>query len=158
MKRSDKFLTALFTIVLGVLFIVLKGDVVSIGMTIMGVALIISSIIDLIKKQGSQSIVKLVIGIVVIVFGWTLVSAALYIMAAVLLITSVMQISAISKMTKGFNLSYLQPIMNLLVAICLLFNQGGTISWVFVVSGVCLIIEGVIAFFDSMKKEPEAID
>lgn len=158
MKRSNKFLTALFTIVLGVLFIVLKGDVVSIGMTIMGVALIISSIIDLIKKQGSQSIVKLVIGIVVIVFGWTLVSAALYIMAAVLLISSIMQISTISKMTKGFNLSYLQPIMSLVVAICLLFNQGGTISWVFVVSGVCLIIEGVIAFFDSMKKEPEVID
>ena len=127
-------------------------------MTIMGVALIISSILDLIRKQGSQSIIKLVIGAVVIVFGWTLVSAALYIMAAVLLINSVMQISTIAKMTKGFNLSYLQPIMSLIVAICLLFNQGGTISWVFVVSGVCLIIEGVIAFFDSMKKETEVID
>lgn len=158
MKKSDKLLTGLFTIVLGVLFIVLKGEVVSIGMTIMGVALIISSILDLIRKQGRQSIIKLVIGAVVIVFGWTLVSAALYIMAAVLLINSVMQISTIAKMTKGFNLSYLQPIMSLIVAICLLFNQGGTISWVFVVSGVCLIIEGVIAFFDSMKKETEVID
>lgn len=158
MKKSDKLLTGLFTIVLGVLFIVLKGEVVSIGMTIMGVALIISSILDLIRKQGSQSIIKLVIGAVVIVFGWTLVSAALYIMAAVLLINSVMQISTIAKMTKGFNLSYLQPIMSLIVAICLLFNQGGTISWVFVVSGVCLIIKGVIAFFDSMKKETEVID
>lgn len=158
MKKSDKLLTALFTIVLGILFIVLKGEVVSIGMTIMGVALIISSILDLIKKQASLSIIKLVFGAVVIVFGWTLVSAALYIMAAVLLIFSVMQISTIAKMTKGFNLSYLQPIMSLIVAICLLFNQGGTISWVFIVSGVCLIIEGVVAFFDSVKKEPEVID
>ena len=95
MKKSDKLLTGLFTIVLGVLFIVLKGEVVSIGMTIMGVALIISSILDLIRKQGRQSIIKIVIGAVVIVFGWTLVSAALYIMAAVLLRFAWIKLSAL---------------------------------------------------------------
>lgn len=158
MKKSDKFLNGLFTVALGILFIILKEESISIGMTIMGASLIISSVLDMIKKQRNQSIIKLVVGAVIIVFGWTLVSSALYIMAAVLLVSSVVQIVAFVKEKKGFDLTYLQPVASLVVAICLLFNQGGTISWVFVVSGICLIVEGVIAFLDSLEKDPNVDD
>ncbi len=158
MKKHDKLLTALFTIVLGVLFIILNVDVVSVGMTIIGAALIISSVLELLKKHISQAIIKLVIGIVIIVFGWTLVSVALYIMAFMSLLISVIQILTIVKTTKSFRVSYLQPIMGLIVAGCMLFNQGGTISWVFIVSGICLIFEGVFAIFELINNKPKIID
>lgn len=158
MKKSEKLLTALFTVALGILFLVLKDKVISIAMTIFGVSLLISSIIEMFKKQITQGTVKLLIGLLVIIFGWTLISAALYIMAAALLISSVIQIFAISKVTKGFDLSYFEPIMNIIISICLLFNQGGAISWVFIVTGICFIIEGMITLVDSIKKESKQIE
>ena len=82
MKVSEKIISAILTLVLGILFIVLKGQVVSIAMTILGVLLIVLGIMNLTTKLVAPGVVKIVVGALVILFGWVLVSAALYILAA----------------------------------------------------------------------------
>lgn len=84
MKVSEKIISAILTLVLGILFIVLKGQVVSIAMTILGVLLIVLGIMNLTTKLVAPGVVKIVVGALVILFGWVLVSAALYILAALI--------------------------------------------------------------------------
>lgn len=102
MKVSEKIISAILTLVLGILFIVLKGQVVSIAMTILGVLLIVLGIMNLTTKLVAPGVVKIVVGALVILFGWVLVSAALYILAALLLIFGILQLYAQIKLnTKG---------------------------------------------------------
>lgn len=158
MTKSDKILTALLTVVIGVLFIILKGGVISIAMTVLGAVLIVSAVIDLIHGHFVFAAVKAVIGILVIVFGWTLVSAVLYIFAALMLVYGVTQIAYMLKYkVTGFSavdtlFKYADPVLAIVIAIFLLFNQGGTINWIFIVVGIALIVEGVIAFVNSFTK------
>ena len=160
MKNSEKMISAILTIILGILFIVLKEQVIGIGMTILGVLLIVAGVLDLIgSKQTYSAVVKIVIGVLFIVFGWTIVSAVLYILAALLLVYGIyLFYDRIKTHMKGANLlstiiTYVEPALFILIAFFLFFNQGGTIEWVFIVSGIFAIIEGALMFLDALKKE-----
>ena len=89
MNKSEKIITAIFTIAIGVLLIIMKGEMISVFMTILGVSLIIFGIIDLLRKNIPFAVVKIVVGSVVILFGWTIVSAVVYIIANIVLIIGV---------------------------------------------------------------------
>ena len=65
MKKSEKIITALITIALGVLFIVLRGDLISILMTVLGLGLIAFGVLDLIDKRIPPAVVKFVGGAIV---------------------------------------------------------------------------------------------
>ena len=63
----------------------------------------------------------------------------------------------LKKRSKGDNLlqtigQYAIPALCLLIGILLLFNQGGTVAWVFVLSGIVTVLEGGVllleAFFE----------
>lgn len=152
MKVSNKLLTAILTVALGVMFIVLKGEVVSIAMTLLGVALLVAAVIDLVNKQVPPAIVKGVMGAAVIIFGWLFVSLALYVMAAVLLIYGLLLVYELAKSKTKKLLSYVGPVIMVVAAICLLFAQGNAINLMFIVSGAFLIVEGVLMLIDAMKK------
>lgn len=157
MKVSSKCLFAILTIVLGVLFLVLKSSIVGITMTVLGVVLIVAAVLDLLQKQYVPSAVKAVIGIIIIVFGWTLTSVALYVMSAILLVYGILQLyEAIKANKRGKNvwktiLLYAQPVAIVVAAIFLLVNQGGAISWAFIVAGIFLIVEGAIGLINCLK-------
>lgn len=150
-QKQNKSVSAALTIALGVLFIILKGQVVSIAMTVLGVALMVLAVLDLAHNLVPPAVVKAVVGVLVLVFGWAFVSVALYIMGALLLIYGILQvISTFKAAFFGKNilltiLSLVEPAICVFAGICLFFNQGGTIAWVFIVSGVFLIIDGILA-------------
>ena len=66
---NEKWIEGVLTILLGILFLILQGKVVSIAMTILGVALIIMAVLDLLDHQTFPAIVKAVFGVVVLIFG-----------------------------------------------------------------------------------------
>ena len=157
-KLPNNLIVALATIVLGVLFIVLKGEVVSIAMTVLGVALIIAGVIDIVNKLTTEGVIKAVLGVALLVCGWTLVSLALYIMAAVLLIYGILlMIEIIKNMKKSDKmvnkvLKLVEPVVMIIVAACLLFNQGGAIAWVFILAGILLIVDGALGLVNALRK------
>ena len=77
MKRTEKIVSGLLTIALGVLLIVLKGSVVSILMTVLGVGLIAFGLVDLWNRLIPPAVVKMVVGAIVILCGWVIVEAVL---------------------------------------------------------------------------------
>lgn len=142
-KKTTDVIVGIITVVLGILLIFLKQDVITIALTILGIALIISSIVDAVRKLWPSFIVKLIVGIAVILLGWLLVSAALYILAVLLIIIGALQIYENVK-AKAKALAYLAPAISIIFGIVLFFNQGGAVSWMFIFAGISLIVEGVL--------------
>lgn len=155
MKILNQGIIGIVLIIIGVLFIVMKGDVIGLALTVMGITLIVSGINEAIKYKSRSSAFKIVAGAAVIVFGWLFVSVALYAIAVILIVYSVMDLSMCLK-TDGYPMSFVQtlrsyakPIAGLIGGIFLMFNQGGTVSWMFVLCGVVLVIEGAFMLYES---------
>ena len=147
-KRGNP-VAAIASVVLGILLIILKNDVISIALTVLGAAVLISAIVDFTGKRTNSAVIQAVIGVCILVFGWVFVNLALYVFAAALLIVGLLQIVDIGKSGAGCPAKagltvYLKPAVTVLAGACLLLNQSGTIAWVFVVSGILLIAEGVL--------------
>ena len=158
MHKQEGILSAALSILLGILLIVMKNSVISIAITVCGVVLLISAVMEFIAGMVHSGIIKAVVGVCVLVFGWMFVNLALYILAAAIIIMGLMQIVNIHKYApvnqSGAEkvVSYLQPAAAVIAGACLLFNQGGTVSWLFVFAGVLLIVQGAVELLDCMKR------
>lgn len=159
MRRKEDIISAIFSMLIGVMLIVMKGQVVSIAITVFAVIVLISAIIDLVNKLINSAIVKAVIGVCILIFGWVFVSVALYLLAAAIIIMGLLRIVNMHKilpedMTHQQKLfAYIRPAITVLAGICLLFNQGGAVNWVFILTGVLLVAEGVLDVADALKKQ-----
>lgn len=158
MKTSEKLISALLTILLGVLFIVMKSGVISVAMTVFGVVLIILGVLDLVDKRVVPAVVKLVVGVLIIVFGWTITAAVLYIFAALLLIYGILMLYSYIKSgvrkTKLIHtiFAYVKPILLIVIGILLFCSLGRTLDWIFIVSGIIAVVEGAIMLVEAFKK------
>lgn len=155
MKTSEKLISALLTILLGVLFMVMKSDVVRVAMTILGIALIVIGILNLVDKYVAPAVVKIVLGALIVLCGWRIVEAVLYIVAALLLIYGILDLYMRSKAgikVVNFNslLFYAKPILMILLAILLFFNK---LNGIFIVAGICAVLEGALMLVDAVKKD-----
>jgi len=149
---GNAILLAIVMMALGVLFLVMKGGVLSIAMTVLGVALLIVAVIDLFNKRLGSCLINAILGIAVIVFGWVLVDIARYVLGAVLLVHGIMQVIGAFK---GFKkrTSFLSKLFALLealvvVVIAVLLFLGSSYLWV--VGGIFFIVEGVLGFIKAL--------
>ena len=148
-----KRMKGLFAIVLGLLLFLLKGEVISIVLTIIGILVLVSAFFDWKNQRTNTGLVKLVVGICILFFGWLFVNLALFLLAAVIIIIGLKKIIQV-KEQNPVNLSmqekvvvYAKPVLTVLAGAILLLNQGGVIDWIFMVVGILLIIEGALEFF-----------
>lgn len=151
MKKSEKIISAVLTIAFGILLIVLQSKFIGVLTTIAGICLVTLGVVDLIQKLVPPAVVKLVIGLVILIFGLgDLITIVLYIIAAVLLIIGILMIY--DKMKHNIRhaslwytiMEYALPCIMLVIGLLLLFNQTGLLNFIFIVSGVLTIIEGIL--------------
>ncbi len=159
MKKSKKeaLFTALSLIAVGILFVIFKSEIISIALTFIGGYLVVWGIVNVINKLFYNGIVKIVFGALVLVAGWLFIQIALYLLGAFLLISGASDLyrifkNKIKKVTISFIARIIQPIIYVMVAVCLFFNQGAALSWVFIVSGVFLMLDGVVALVGALDK------
>ena len=157
MDRKDSIIASVISIALGFMLIVMKGSVIRLAITCLGVYVLVSAALSFAGGLTNIGIVKAVIGVGILVFGWVFVNLALYILAASIIVMGLLQIENIHRFAPG-KLSlkdkvfiYAKPVVTVLAGACLLFIQGGTIAWVFVATGILLIIEGIIELFDAFR-------
>lgn len=150
MKLTNKDITAILVIFVGLLFIIMRNSMLSLVITLLGAALLVIGVLQLIKKETPVGIMLLVAGAFVIVFGNFFTSIALYVIAALLIIYCVMNLMIVWKRGEQLVTSsqkihaYLKPVIGILAGVFLLFHQGGAVSWVFIVVGIILVAEGVL--------------
>ena len=143
MKKSNQaaLSSALLSLLVGGLFLWLREGVISIAMTVMGVALLVLAIVDLAHRRTFMGVVKAVLGGFILLAGWAILSLALYVLAAVLLIWGILGLISGAR-RGGRAMRLLAPITAILSGACLLLAPGGTLSWVFIVSGALLLLQG----------------
>ena len=159
MKKTEKLISALLTIALGILLIVLKGGIISIMMTVLGVALLVFGVIDLVNRLIPPAVVKLVLGVVIIICGWAIVTAVLYLLAACLIVAGILLLyEKIKNRVSCASLwltvcEYAVPAMLLVIGALLLFNQGNTVNWVFIISGIFTVVEGGLLLVNTLAED-----
>ncbi len=155
MNKSEKIISSVFTIALGVLLIVMKGEMISVFMTILGVALIVLGLVELLRKDVPSAVVKIVFGGVIIFFGWTIVTAVVYITAALVLIVGILALYDCAryklKCIRGIELirALAIPTVCILIGVTLFFNER---EWIFVVVGILTILEGGLILADALTE------
>ena len=150
MKNTNKMITAVVAIIVGILFIAMKGEVISLAMTALGIAAVVMGVLDITKSESKGGVIKIVVGALIITFGWLFTSVMLYIIAALMIIYCIGNLVASLK-TDGYPMStvqairtYAKPVIGLVAGVCLLLNQGGTVSWAFVIAGIIFVTEGIM--------------
>ncbi len=159
MKKSEKLITALVLMALGVLFIILKDNFIGILMTVAGVSLIVLGIVDVINGGLPQAIVKIVSGLLLIICGWAVVEAVLYILSGILLIFGMLWLY--DKIKNGTScsalwqtvLEYVMPSVCIAIGFLLLFHRSGAVGLILTLCGILAIIEGAILLIDAFMEE-----
>ena len=136
MNQKENVASALGSILLGILLIVMKGKIITAAITLLAVFVIVGAIMDFVAGLVNYVIVKSVAVICILVFGWVFASLAFYILAAGIIIMGLLQISSIKK-TMPVNLTagerfqeYFRPGLMVAAGACLLLVINGIMTLV----------------------------
>ncbi len=156
-RRIRKILIAIVTILIGVLFIFGdRGQLLNWLVTGAAICLLITAIADLIQGFVPLFVVKVVIGVAMILLSWLVVQVVLYVIAILLILYGILGILQVlvSPIPGGWRkiLAIISPILTLAIGICLFFNQGAAINWVFLVGGILLILDGIFSLVSAVAE------
>lgn len=152
--KKDNLLYAVLYAALGILFMIMKGGVISVALTIIGAGVILMAVSDFSNGLTATGILKAVLGVCIIVFGWMFVSLALYILSAVLIVQGIFGLISAKKYASPGDgkahtaFAYMKPAANLIAGIFLLINQSRAVDWVFIAVGALLLVEGILNLAD----------
>jgi len=162
MRKTSSIISAAMTLILGILFVILKADVVGIALTVFGVALIVMGVVDLIRVSIVAGVIKAVLGVAVLVVGWLLLDIALLIIGIVLLVygivESVKRLVAIITKKAGKRLwaailGFVEPIICIVGAVFLITSSGAAVMWAVIVAGIILIVDGALGLISAIASK-----
>jgi hypothetical protein len=159
--KTSYLVSAAVKLALGILFVILKAEVVGICITLLGVALLVMGIIDLVHNDTAGGIVKIVLAAAVTLIGWLLLEVALIVLGIVLLVNSILDIVKIimtAVKNKGANilavvLGLIEPALALVASVFLITSRGTAIEWTVIIAGIVLIVNGLIALLRALVPE-----
>ena len=159
MKKSEKILSAILTMGVGMMLIVLKGNLIGVLMTVVGVCLIALGLMDFWGRLIPPATVKCIVGVFIIICGWTVIEAVLYIAAALLLIVGILLLydkircSKIVDCWQDALCEYAVSILYILMGSLLLFHKNSAMNTILVIVGVLALVQGAILLFKIWREE-----
>lgn len=151
-KIPEGLITSLFMVALGILFLIMKSGVIGLAVTILGIALLVSAVLDFLNKDITTCIVKAIIGVCVLVFGHLFVDVAVIVVAAVVLVYGVLELFELIKVKKKDVACYIKPAVIVVIAAALLISKWLVFDWLFIVIGVLFLVEGGLGVWNELKK------
>lgn len=159
MKKSEKIIAAVLTMVVGVLLILMKDNFIGVLMSVIGLGLVVFGIVDILENAIPPAVIKIVGGVLTVVCGWWLVEAVLYVLSAVLLICGILLLydkikrkiwcdSWISAVCE-----YAASVVCIAIGLLLLFHQRLAVNFIFISSGLLTLLVGGIMLFDVCSRE-----
>ena len=158
MKKTSNLISAIMTLVVGILCLVLKQGVVTIGLTGLGVVLLGTAVLELVRQNITSGVIKAVLGIAVLIVGYLLMDIALKVIGIVILVYGVLElVKRIVAVVKGQSgklwttiLGFIYPALCVVAAFFLIVSTGAAVYWAVIVAGVLFIVEGVIALIEAV--------
>ena len=159
MKKSEKIIAAVLTMVVGVLLIALKGKFIGVIAVVAGVSLIVLGIVDIFGSGIPPAVIKIVVGALIIVCGFAVVRAVVYVICAALLIAGVLLLY--DKLKNGLRCMEIpqkiceiaMPSVCILIGVLLLFHNIKLMNMIFVICGILSLIEGGLILFNAFGEE-----
>ena len=156
MNKTEKIISSIFTIALGVLLIAMQDEMISVFMTVLGIALVSLGLIELVRKDVTSAVIKIAMGSLIIFLGWMLVSAIVYLLATLLLILGVLTAYDYARCRLKFTrfleaiFELIPSILCLLIGIILFFNA---FEWCFIVAGILTVFLGGFVFGTTLSEK-----
>ena len=159
MKKSEKVIAAVLTMIIGVLLMVLKGRFIGVVAVVAGISLIVLGLVDLFGGGVAPAVVKIVVGVMIIICGFAVVRAVVYVVSAVLLITGILLIY--DKLKNGTRcmdmpqkmVEIALPSVCIFIGILLLFHNAKLMNLIFVVCGILSLIAGGLILFNALGED-----
>ncbi len=159
MKKSEKIIAAILTMVVGVLLIALKGKFIGVVATVVGVSLIVLGIVDIFNGGIPPAVIKIVVGVLIIVCGFAVVRAVVYVICAALLIFGVLLLY--DKLKNGVRCDetpqkiceIAMPSVCILIGVLLLFHNLKLMNIIFTFCGILALIEGGLILFNAFGED-----
>ena len=156
MKKLSMLISAFMTLAVGILFLILKTDVISIAITVISLALFLKAALDVIRLRILSGVVKVVLGIAVLIVGWWLIDVAVLILGAVLLAFGALRfLKALFRRKRGVRLwkiiiTLIEPVICVMGALLLINSRGVALEGVVTVVGIILVVDGVLALLGTL--------
>jgi hypothetical protein len=159
MKKSEKIITAILTMVVGIFLVIMQDAFVGILMTVAGVCLLGLGVVDIVNRLVPPAVVKITVGVFIILCGWILVEAILYVLSAILLIFGILLLyDKIKKRCRCDTiletvLEYAIPSGIILIGALLLMHQAIAVEIILIICGVLAVIEGGAVLIQTFNEE-----
>ena len=156
MKKTPQLISALMTLALGILFVILKAEVIGIAITVLGVLLIVVGVLDIVRKALVSGVIKAVLGVAILIMGWLLLDIAITILGIVLLVYGVLElIRRLTAKKRGMKLwakvlALVEPVLCIVASVVLITSGGSALGWAVLIAGVVFIIEGVLGIIAAL--------
>ena len=148
-KKKNELFASILYIIVGVVLAVFPHDALSWAMTIAGVFFIVSGVLDLIKQNWMGGAISAIIGIAILVLGWTLTWIVLLVLGVLIAIKGVIALIEVLKKNQKNALEIVFPILTIALGILLAF--GDVLTWITIVGGILLAIDGVLGLLGALK-------
>lgn len=159
MKKTEKIIAAVLTMVIGVLLIVMKDKFIGVLTTVIGLGLIVFGVVDILNRAIPPAVIKMVGGLLVILCGWLVVEAVLYLLSAITLICGILLLydkikgCACGEAWWQTALVYAPAALCIAIGLLLLFHKALNPTFIFISCGIFALIEGGILLFNSFLEE-----
>ena len=150
-KKSNPMLySSLIYIIIGLLLVIFKSQTLGWAMTIAGAVFVVSGTLDLLKKNYLGGGINLVIGLAILSLGWTAATIVLLVLGILIAVKGVADLFAALKQKKPAIKDLLFPIISIVVGLLLAFGNG--LDILIVITGILLIVDGVVGLLGSIRK------
>ncbi|MBQ3495157.1 MAG: DUF308 domain-containing protein [Clostridia bacterium] len=148
-KLDSNLITAILYVVVGALFCIFKGEIISWIMTIVGVLYIVQGVMDVLNKDLIKGVINAGIGVLILVLGWLFVAVASIIFGVLIIIKGAKELLEVLKAKKKNIFDLIAPIVTIVIGAMLI--AGKFLDWLFIVVGVIFIINGVLELLGKKK-------
>ena len=149
-KTNSELFSSLLYLIVGLLLVIFRSQTLGWAMTIAGIVFIVAGVIDILKKNFGGGAISLIIGIAILVLGWVAAKIVLLVLGILIAIKGIIAFFNVFKNKKKNALSFIFPILTVIVGLMLAFGNG--LDIMILIVGILLAIDGVIGIAGSLKK------
>ncbi len=157
MNRFKNMTTAagIMYIIFGLLCIILQSRILLFAAIAIGIVFIVFGIINILMMMIPFGVLLLVLGILIILAGWLMIAVLFFVIAIAMIIIGIQRLVRFNR-TKALNDSMLCPeciraVLLIVIGVLLFFFQKGTVSAMFIIAGILMIIAGIMAIADKNR-------
>ncbi len=149
--------SGLFSIITGLMLAFLRGNILNMVITVIGIGFIVSGLAFGIKHITKFSLLKIIMGICTVVFGNTFINLSMYIMGIALIVLGITQFVSANSYSKGrmgfryMTLVFIRPVLTLVAGVFIFFNPLGSIEALFLVCGILMTAGGAWDLYRGIK-------